>query len=35
VRAYAGTVRKLRGGLLDTMAAQIATDRALGSVPTV
>ena len=34
-RAYAGTVRKLRGGLLDTMAAQIATDRALGSVPTV
>lgn len=34
-RAYAGTVRKLRGGLLDSMAAQIATDRALGSVPTV
>ena len=34
-RAYAGTVRKLRGGLLDSMAAHIAMDRALGSVPTV
>lgn len=33
-RAYAGTVRALRGGVLDTMAAQIAADRAAGSVPT-
>jgi enoyl-CoA hydratase len=34
-RAYAGTVRKLRGDFLQRMAEQIATDRALGTVPTV
>ena len=34
-RAYAGTVRKLRGDLLDSIATQIATDRAHGTVPTV
>ena len=33
-RAYAGTVRSLRGATLDLMAAQIASDRARGSVPT-
>jgi enoyl-CoA hydratase len=34
-RAYAGTVRKLRGDVLDGIAAQIASDRAHGTVPTV
>lgn len=34
-RAYAGTVRALRGSVLQTMDAQIAVDRAAGSVPTV
>lgn len=34
-RAYAGTVRALRGPVLQTMDAQIARDRAAGSVPTV
>ena len=34
-RAYAGTVRKLRGAVLDSIAAQIASDRAHGTVPTV
>lgn len=34
-RAYAGTVRKLRGSLLGAMADQIANDRAHGTVPTV
>ena len=34
-RAYGGTVRKLRGDVLDLIAAQIATDRAHGTVPTV
>jgi enoyl-CoA hydratase len=33
-RAYAGTVRALRGDALDTMDAQIAADRAGGSIPT-
>ncbi|MDX2378422.1 MAG: crotonase/enoyl-CoA hydratase family protein [Acidimicrobiia bacterium] len=33
-RAYAGTVRALRGDVLDTMAAQVAADRAGGSTPT-
>jgi enoyl-CoA hydratase len=33
-RAYAGTVRALRGELLDRMAMQIAADRAAGRVPT-
>lgn len=32
-RAYAGTVRSLRGTTLDLMARQIATDRVNGSVP--
>ena len=34
-RAYAGTVRALRGELLAEMATQIASDRAMGRVPTV
>jgi hypothetical protein len=34
-RAYAGTVRALRGALLATMAEQIARDRARGAVPGV
>ena len=34
-RAYAGTVRALRGTTLDRLGAQIAADRAAGSVPTV
>ena len=34
-RAYAGTVRALRGELIAEMAAQIASDRAMGRVPTV
>ena len=34
-RAYAGTVRALRGELLAEMAIQIASDRAMGRVPTV
>ena len=34
-RSYAGTVRALRGHVLQTMDAQIARDRAAGSVPTV
>ncbi len=33
-RAYAGTVRALRGELLDRIARQIAADRAAGRVPT-
>jgi enoyl-CoA hydratase len=33
-RAYAGTVQSLRGSVLQTMAAQVASDRALGRVPT-
>jgi enoyl-CoA hydratase/carnithine racemase len=32
--AYAGTVQKLRGDVLATMADQIAADRAAGTVPT-
>ncbi|CAB4886455.1 unannotated protein [freshwater metagenome] len=34
-RAYAGTVRALRGELLARMADEIASDRRLGTVPTV
>jgi enoyl-CoA hydratase len=34
LRAYSGTVRALRGSVLDTMSSQIAADRAAGSVPT-
>jgi enoyl-CoA hydratase len=34
-RAYAGTVRSLRGATIDLMAQQIAADRASGNVPTV
>lgn len=34
-RAYAGTVGALRGELLAEMATQIASDRAMGRVPTV
>ena len=34
-RAYAGTVRKLRGEVLAAMTHQIAADRAAGAVPTV
>lgn len=34
-RAYAGTVRLLRGEAIDTMDAQIAADRAGASTPTV
>jgi enoyl-CoA hydratase len=33
-RAYAGTVRALRSGVLEAMAEQISADRAAGSVPT-
>jgi enoyl-CoA hydratase len=33
--AYRGTVSKLRGELLATMAEQIAADRAAGAIPTV
>jgi enoyl-CoA hydratase len=33
--AYRGTVRSLRGSVLETMAAQIASDRSRGSVPGV
>src|SRR5918993_2592526 len=33
-RAYAGTVRRLRGDVLDLMEAQIAADREAGRVPT-
>ena len=33
-RAYTGTVRALRGATLDQLTAQIAADRAAGSVPT-
>jgi len=33
-RAYAGTVKVLRGDVLTTMEAQIAADRARGSTPT-
>jgi enoyl-CoA hydratase len=35
LRAYAGTVKKLRGGVLAQMETQIAADRVAGSVPTV
>ncbi|CAN5527256.1 crotonase/enoyl-CoA hydratase family protein [soil metagenome] len=34
-RAYAGTVRSLRGAVLDTMERQIAADRQSGSAPTL
>ncbi len=34
-RAYAGTVRALRGELIAEMATQIASDRAMGRVPMV
>jgi enoyl-CoA hydratase len=34
-RAYAGTVRSLRGRVLDLMGEQIASDRARGAVPSV
>lgn len=34
-QAYAGTVRRLRGGVVKAMTEQIAADRAAGSVPTV
>jgi enoyl-CoA hydratase len=34
-RAYAGTVRSLRGAVLDTMERQIAADRESGSAPTL
>jgi enoyl-CoA hydratase len=33
-RAYAGTVRSLRGATLDLMERQVAADRASGNVPT-
>ncbi|MFN8020139.1 MAG: crotonase/enoyl-CoA hydratase family protein [Acidimicrobiales bacterium] len=33
--AYAGTVRSLRGGVLERMDAQIAADRRAGSIPGV
>ncbi len=33
-RAYAGTVRSLRGATLDLMERQVAADRAAGNVPT-
>lgn len=33
--AYRGTVQKLRGEVLDTMAEQIAADRTAGAIPTV
>jgi len=33
LRAYAGTVRRLRGDVLDRMETQIAADRAAGRVP--
>jgi enoyl-CoA hydratase len=35
LRAYEGTVRRLRGEVLDLMRAQIDADRAAGAVPTV
>jgi enoyl-CoA hydratase len=35
LRAYSGTVRRLRGEVLDLMRAQIDADRAAGAVPTV
>jgi enoyl-CoA hydratase len=34
-RAYAGTVRSLRGEVLDLMTEQITSDRARGAVPSV
>ena len=34
-RAYAGTIRRLRGEVLDLMAAQIDADREAGQVPNV
>ncbi len=34
-RAYAGTVRRLRGEVLDLMTAQIAADREAGHIPLV
>lgn len=34
-RAYAGTVRSLRGQVLDLMSEQIASDRTRGAVPSV
>ncbi|MET0910741.1 MAG: crotonase/enoyl-CoA hydratase family protein [Ilumatobacteraceae bacterium] len=35
LRAYAGTVRRLRGDVLDLMETQIAADRSAGRVPGV
>ena len=35
LRAYAGTVRRLRGDVIDRMETQIAADRAAGRVPAV
>ena len=32
-RAYAGTVRALRGDVVETMGEQVAADRARGSTP--
>ena len=34
-RAYGGTIRKLRGSVLERMSEQIAADRAAGAIPTV
>ena len=34
-RAYAGTIRRLRGEVLDLMTAQIDADREAGQVPNV
>ena len=34
-KAYRGTVRKLRGDTLETMAAEVAADRSAGAIPTV
>ena len=33
--AYRGTVKKLRGEVLDAMAEEIAADRSAGAIPTV
>jgi len=35
LRAYAGTVRRLRGDVIDRMETQIVADRAAGRVPAV
>jgi enoyl-CoA hydratase len=34
-KAYRGTLRKLRGDTLATMASEVAADRAAGAIPTV